>query len=145
MNCPVCNTALVQAKHSGIEVASCPKCQGMWFTNQQLDRLENETFDWGDEKKGTLVFSSTDTDRKCPQCSKPMKRFHYRLYDLELEFCDLGHGFWLDAGEDKRVRELMKKEEDGVFRSAVDEDKWVSYVKHLHSNSFMDKVRNLFQ
>jgi Zn-finger nucleic acid-binding protein len=83
-------------------VAECGSAAKSW------DELEDEAFDFGDDEKGTLIFSAVATSRKCPQCSKPMKSFKYRLYDLEIDFCEDGHGFWLDADEDKRILELMK-------------------------------------
>jgi Zn-finger nucleic acid-binding protein len=74
-----------------------------------------------------------------------MRRFQYRLYDLEMDFCEDGHGYWLDEGEDKRVLELMKKEEAGLERKVLAEDRWASHLQHLRSGSFLDKVRGLFR
>jgi Zn-finger nucleic acid-binding protein len=98
-------------KRDNIEVEYCPSCRGMWLSRQELEELEDEVFGFGDDEKGTLVFNATASSRKCPQCSKPMKRFKYRLYDLEMDFCEDGHGFWLDVDEDKRILELMRQEE----------------------------------
>lgn len=145
MICPVCETALTESLHSGLVVPSCPRCHGMWFTRVSLDKLENKAFHWQDHPKGTLVFSSTPTDRKCAQCRKPMQRFHYRMYDLELEYCPDQHGFWLDAGEDKRVQQLMRREESGVERSEAAEDHWANFVQYLHSAAFLDRMRGLFR
>jgi Zn-finger nucleic acid-binding protein len=117
----------------------------MWFDPQKLKALEDETFRHDQHAKGTLVFSSTATDIRCPECAAPLKRFNYRSYDLEIELCDRGHGYWLDDGEDTRVLELMKREEQGIDRSFTAEDKWAGMVKHLHSGSFLDKVRDLFR
>ena len=88
----------------------CPSCQGMWLNRKELTQLEDEVFDFGDNDKGSLMLGSTPTGRKCPQCGNTMKTFRYRFYDLDLDFCEEQHGYWLDAGEDKRVLELMKKE-----------------------------------
>jgi Zn-finger nucleic acid-binding protein len=92
-----------------------------------------------------LIFSATATARHCPQCGKLMKRFKYRLYDLEMDFCEDGHGFWLDADEDKRVLDLMKKEEAGLERKFRAEDRWASHVRRLRSGSFLDRVRDWFR
>ena len=83
MKCPNCDKDLVLTKRDDIEVEYCPSCRGMWLSRQELEELEDEVFDFGDDKKGTLVFSATATSRNCPQCGKLMKRFKYRLYDLE--------------------------------------------------------------
>lgn len=145
MKCPNCDKDLVQTKRDRIEVEYCPSCQGMWLNRQELEELEDEAFDLGENEKGTLVFSATGTTRKCPQCSKLMKRFNYRLYDLEMDFCEDGHGFWLDADEDKRVLNLMKKEEAGLERTILAEDRWASDLQHLRSRSFLDRVRAWFR
>jgi Zn-finger nucleic acid-binding protein len=145
MKCPTCHTELVPAKQSGIDVELCPTCKGMWLTRQELNTLEDEVFDLGDEEKGSLVFGSTPDSRVCPQCGKPMNRFEYRFYDLEMDFCGEGHGFWLEAGEDKRVLELMKKEEAGLERKVLAEDKWSTTLRRVRSGSFIDRLRNWFR
>ena len=145
MKCPNCNSDLVQTKHSGIDVEYCQSCKGMWLTCQELEQLEDEVFDFGDDEKGSLMLSSTTTTCKCPQCDKLMRRFQYRLYDLEMDFCEDGHGYWLDAGEDKRVLDLMKEEQARVKRSGRAQQTWASHLQHLRSHSIIEKVRDLFR
>lgn len=145
MKCPNCDNDLVQTKRDRIEVEYCPSCRGMWLSRQELQELEDEAFDLGEDEKGTLIFSATATIRKCPQCGKLMKRFEYRLYDLEMDFCEDGHGFWLDADEDQRVLDVMKKEEAGLERKVLAEDRWASQLRHLRSGSFLDRLRDFFQ
>jgi len=145
MKCPNCDSDLVPTKRDRIEVEACPSCKGMWLSRQELEELEDEVFDLGDDKKGSLVFESSATARKCPECGKPLRSFQYRLYDLQLELCDEGHGYWLDAGEDKRVLELMKKEEAGLERKVRAEDRWAAQMHHLRSGTFLDKLRGLFR
>jgi len=142
MKCPNCDNDLMQTKREGIDLEYCPSCRGMWLTRQELEELEDEVFDFGDEEKGTLIFNVTATSRKCPQCGKLMKRFKYRLYDLEMDFCEDGHGFWLDADEDKRILELMKKEEVDLERKAFAEDRWAASLQYMRSGSFLDRMRS---
>ena len=145
MNCPKCAVELQTATRHGVKVASCPSCKGMWFDPQELKALEDEVFDLDEHAKGTLVFSSTPTTAKCPQCDALLRRFNYRLYDLELEFCENGHGYWLEDGEDTRVLELMKREEKDIERSQGAEAMWATMVRHMHSGTFLDRVRDLFR
>jgi Zn-finger nucleic acid-binding protein len=98
MKCPVCDVELVPGKRDGIDMESCPSCKGMWLSRQELEELEDEVFDLGDDEKGTLIFSATVTSRKCPQCSKPMKGFKYRLYELEMDFCEDGARLLVGCG-----------------------------------------------
>lgn len=143
MKCPVCNTNLVQETRDGVEMEVCSSCQGMWLTRQELGELEDEVFDFGDNEKGSLMLGSSPSDRKCPQCGNPMNTFEYRFYDLDLDFCEQQHGFWLDAGEDKRVLALMKEEEKNLGRKVLAEDRFAAHMRFLRSGSFMDRLRDL--
>ena len=144
MKCPKCNADLVPAVRHKINVNYCQSCKGMWLEHQDLGKLEDEVFDYGDDAKGTLAFSSTPTTAKCPECNAPLKRFKYRFYDLEMEVCENQHGYWLDEDEDTRVLQLMKKEEADETRKLLAEDQWTKTLKHLRSGSLLSKVRDLF-
>lgn len=143
MKCPNCDADLVKNKRDGIEMEVCPSCSGMWLNSQELAQLEDEVFDFGDDEKGSLMLGSTPTTRKCPQCGKPMQSFQYRLYDLEMDFCEDQHGYWLEADEDKRVLELMKQEEKNLGRKVLAEDRFAAHLRYLRSGSFMDRLRDL--
>jgi len=67
----------------------------------------------------------------------------YRLYDLPLEYCEQGHGYFLDAGEDDRVLNLMRQEEKRLKRSERAETLWAAHLKHLRSGAFLEKLKNL--
>ncbi len=144
MKCPKCNSDLTPTIRHKIKVSYCQSCKGMWLEQQELNQLEDEAFDFGDDAKGTLVFSSTPTTAKCPECNALLKRFKYRLFDLEMEFCENQHGYWLEDDEDTRVLELMKKEETDFQRKVLAEDQWATTLKHMRSHSFLSKVRDLF-
>ena len=115
----------------------------MWLSAQELDRLEDKAFDLGDDEKGTLVFATEPSPRVCPECGKPLQGFQYRLYDLPLEFCGEGHGFFLDAGEDDRVLALMRDEEKRVKRSETAEQRWTVELRRLRAPGFFEKLRGL--
>jgi Zn-finger nucleic acid-binding protein len=144
LKCPRCTSDLTPTIRHKIQVNYCQSCKGMWLEYQELEQLEDEVFDFGEAAKGTLIFSSTLTTAKCPECSALLKRFRYRFYDLELEFCENQHGYWLEDDEDTRVLELMKKEEADYQRKLLAEDKWATTLKHMRSRSFLSKVRDLF-
>jgi Zn-finger nucleic acid-binding protein len=114
----------------------------MWLTRQELTDLEDEVFDFGDDEKGSLMLGSSLTTLKCPQCGKPMNSFQYRLYDLDMDFCEDGHGYWLTADEDKRVLELMTKEEKNLGRTVLAEDRFAAHLQYLRSGSIMDRLRD---
>jgi Zn-finger nucleic acid-binding protein len=143
MKCPDCDLDLVQGKRDGVEMEICPKCKGMWLTRQELAQLEDEVFDFGDAEKGSLTLSSEATTRKCPECGALMRSFEYRFYDLEMDYCEALHGYWLTADEDKRVLEVMKKEEKNLGRKVLAEDRFAAHLRYLRSGSLMDRVRDL--
>jgi Zn-finger nucleic acid-binding protein len=143
MKCPKCGSELVPQTRHGLEVNYCTNDHGMWLNLNELDELEDEAFDQDDEK-GTLIFSSTPTDNHCPKCNALLKRFQYRLYDLTLEYCEKKDGFWLTAGEDDRILELMKQRKRDMERKFDAESEWKSTIKHFQSPSFFDKIKHLF-
>lgn len=143
MNCPSCGSSLVQKTRDGVVMEVCSACDGMWLTGQELAELEDKVFDFGDDEKGSLMLGSTPSNKKCPQCSQPLQSFQYRLYDLNMDFCDQGHGYWLEAGEDKRVLQLMKDEEKNLGRKVIAEDRFAAHLRFLQSGSLLDKLREL--
>jgi len=144
MKCPNDNSELAAAKRDKVDVLLCPTCKGMWLTRAELNQLEDEVFDFGDDEKGTLVFDPEPTALACPQCAKPMRKFQYRFYDLEILLCDDGHGFWLDADQDQKILAFMKQEEQGLERKMLAEDRWTAHMKYLRSGTFFDRVRSFF-
>ena len=142
MNCPKCRVALAPSHIARIEVDKCPKCSGIWLEYQELDQLEDTAFDV-DEWKGTLVFRSEATTLPCPKCRAPMKRFDYRLFGLELEFCGQLHGYWLDKGEENVILELMRKTEADALHKLTAEARWAFFRKNINSSKFGNYLRHL--
>jgi Zn-finger nucleic acid-binding protein len=144
LKCPKCKLDLTPAIRHKLEVYCCPSCKGMWLESRELGQLEDEVFDFGEHAKGTLVFESTPTSDKCPQCDSLLRSFQYRFYELTMELCPSQHGYWLTADEDSRVLELMKNEEREMRRKLAAEDRWAAVMRHMRSHSFLSKVRDLF-
>ena len=114
------------------EVESCPSCRGMWLDFHELDKLEDVIFD-EDEHKGSLVHFQMRTKFPCPQCGAKLDEFQYRLYDLKLDTCaENDHGFWLDAGEDERIMEIMQKRAGEMRRKVNAEAEWKKMLKGMH-------------
>tara|TARA_Y100000310_G_C20354512_1_gene655987 strand:+ start:223 stop:576 length:354 start_codon:yes stop_codon:yes gene_type:complete len=116
----------------------------MWLDYGELDQLEDTVFD-KDKLKGSLMFRSFDSELVCPKCEGRMQRFNYRAYNMELDFCEQEHGVWLDAGEEKRVLELMKQRIKDLNRKANAEKEWGDFLTKLKSPSFLDKAKRLFR
>lgn len=121
------------------EVDSCPNCRGMWLDFLELDKLEDVVFD-EDAHKGSLMHFQTQTENPCPHCGAKLDEFQYRLYDLKLDTCTANdHGFWLDAGEDERVMELMQKRATETRRKVSAEAEWKQMLKGMHA--FLEKKK----
>lgn len=134
MKCPKCATPLVKKYYKGsIEIEYCPNCRGMWLDFHELDRLEDMGMDV-DPYKGSLVHHPEPTKFPCPVCDVPLHEFQYRLYDLKLDICaEHEHGFWLDAGEDERVVEVMRQRNQQTHRKISAEAEWKGVLKRLHT------------
>ena len=133
MNCPKCAAALTKKYYKGMmEVDYCPNCRGMWLDFMELDQLEDMAFS-DDQHKGSLVHSEHSVEFACPVCAAHLHEFEYRLYDLKLELCPEKHGFWLDAGEDERVMEIMRSQAARIKRKIDAESEWKQVLRGLHS------------
>lgn len=133
MECPKCLSVLTKKYYKGImEVDYCPNCRGMWLDCEELDKLEDMVFD-DDGNKGSLIHRQELGTQKCPVCAGRLYEFQYRLYDLRLDACPENHGFWLDAGEDERVMEIMRSQQAGIHRKKNAEQEWKQVLKGLHA------------
>jgi Zn-finger nucleic acid-binding protein len=144
LKCPRDQTELIDEKHRGIEVDHCPTCNGRWLDHHELDALEATAHQDEEARRATIEFSKRPSDLLCPICSKPMRAFNYRAYNLELDTCEDEHGFWLDAGEEGRVRDIIEDRIRGLERSASAEDAWGEFLGRMGRPSFWDNIKGMF-
>jgi len=146
MQCPRDGTDLIEEHIHGIEVDHCPSCNGRWLDHHQLDQLEATKAE-EHERRGTIRYADRDSELHCPVCDEQMAAFNYRAYDLELDTCHNEHGFWLDAGEDGKVRDLVEERVRGLQRSQSAEAAWGSFLEGLSGRGgggAWGSVRRLF-
>ena len=144
MKCPRDNSNLSQTSFKSIEVDRCKICDGIWLDAGELDQLEDTVFD-DDEIKGMVMYRSYEGTLGCPICCNKLQIFHYRAYDLELDYCNDGHGVWLDGGEEKRVLQIMKQRSKDLDRSAAAEREWAGMLKRFKSRSFGKGIGRWFR
>ena len=130
MQCPRDGAELIVEHLHGIEVDHCATCNGRWLDHHELDDLEATKADEA-VRRGTIRYSERDSDLSCPVCGEQMAAFNYRAYDLELDTCRSEHGFWLDAGEEGRVRDIIDERVRGLQRSASAEVAWGNFLDGL--------------
>jgi len=143
LKCPRDQAELVVEMHHDIEVDRCPDCNGRWLENDELGALE-ATVASDDERRGMIDYAKQASELLCPVCSKKMVAFNYRAYNLQLDTCEEQHGYWLDAGEEGRVRDVMEERVQGLARSATAEEAWGQFLGRVKSPSMWDNIKGKF-
>lgn len=144
MQCPRDKTELVIEHHDGIEVDRCPQCNGRWLDHNELDELESRTAAPG-ERTGMVDYARRDSELDCPVCGKRMVAFNYRANPLELDTCEDQHGWWLDSGEEGRVRDLIEERVRGLNRAGSAEDAWRDLLRGAGGKGTWNSVRDFFR
>lgn len=141
--CPRDKTPLTLGKEHGIEVDRCEQCGGAWYEFEELVALEATVSD-DEHRSGTVEYAQRSSEIACPECNQPMRAFNYRAYNLELDACPGEHGFWLDAGESNRVRDIMKERVSGLKRAGSAQLSWHK-AKGGSGPGVIDQIKNLFR
>lgn len=123
MNCPRCQTILVNKQYEGVSLDTCSSCQGTWLDEGELKVIiEKREYFFKDqeikktlsERTFTLKESENESRIPCPKCMKMMKTFNYGGDSgIILDRCNDNHGLWFDQGELDKVqmfREHWEKE-----------------------------------
>lgn len=145
MQCPRCQAELVAEQQQGIEVDRCPQCNGRWLDHNELDQLEAESAPDPDTRRGMIEYAKRESELRCPVCSKQMVAFNYRANPLELDTCEDQHGWWLDAGEEGRVSDLIEERVRGLARAASAEEAWGSFLRGVGDRSIWDRIGGFFK
>ena len=148
MQCPRCRVDLTIEHHRGIEVDHCPSCNGRWLDHHELDQLEATVPSDPTQRRATIQYARRQSELNCPVCGKLMTAFNYRAYNLELDTCSDQHGFWLDAGEEGRVRDIIEERIKGLARAASAEAAWGTFMEGLkggQGRSIWDRIGGLFR
>ena len=144
LKCPRDETELLIEHHKGIEVDHCPTCNGRWLDHHELDQLEALAAPDEDTRKAMVEYAKRPSDLKCPVCEKEMRAFNYRAYNLEIDTCEDEHGFWLDAGEEGRVHDIMEERVRGLARSASAEEAWGKFLGRVGNRGVWDNIKGMF-
>ena len=142
MICPRDGNDLRTETEHGITIDRCHACHGAWYDYDELAELEATVA--GDEHRaGMIDYAKHQSVLPCPSCSQTMHAFNYRAYNLELDACAEGHGFWLDAGESDRVRAIMQERVRGLSRAAGAQKAWAR-AKGRGGSGVIDQIKGLF-
>ncbi len=144
--CPRDATELKPSERQHMQLEHCDICGGDWYKLEELAALEATVATSDVDRAGTIEYAKRESTLACPVCAKPMVAFDYRGNNLELDACPDEHGFWLDAGEADRVREIMKDRMDGLLRSASAESSWNrDREAGFSKGGIVDQIKGLFR
>jgi Zn-finger nucleic acid-binding protein len=143
MFCPRDGAELKTEREHGVTVDRCPACRGAWYDYDELAALEATVAD-EEHRLGTIEYSKHGSVLQCPVCEEPMHAFNYRAYNLELDACSEGHGWWLDAGEADRVRDIMRERVSGLRRAASAQRVW-QQTKRGGGGGVIGQIKDLFR
>ena len=146
MLCPRDGSELVEEHMHGIEVDHCTQCNGRWLDYHELDELEATRASEA-ERRATVQYAQRESEFNCPVCDERMIAFNYRGYNVELDTCENEHGFWLDAGEEGRVRDIIDERVKGLKRSVSAEAAWSTFLDGLGAKGgggVWNNVRSFF-
>ena len=144
LTCPNDGAPLTQAEEHHVVHERCPTCGGGWFTLEEFEELEGSAANQA-ALAGTIEYAKRPASLSCPSCGKPMTAFDFRGNDLELDACDVEHGFWLGASAVERVRAIMRQREHDLDRSAQAERTWNLERERGFHRDLGEKLRNFFR
>ncbi len=115
MICQACKKNLAKAIFYGVEVDYCPECLGLWFEKDELrlaKDMRDRDLNWLDIDlwKKKTSFRISLGEKLCPSCRLPLYQVNYGRSKIEVDFCNLCQGIWLDRGEFKKIIEYLKRE-----------------------------------
>ncbi len=135
MKCPACDRALKQKEAGRITVDVCEGgCGGIWFDWFELQRVDEPDEHAGEElleiPRDAGLIVGEERRRHCPRCGGiPMMRHFFGVKrEVEVDECPQCAGFWLDAGELGRIRDVYPSEEEAraaareLFTRIIDEE-----------------------
>lgn len=112
IDCPRCWVAMkkqeVDVLGPNVIIDVCPKCQGVWFDNNELKKV------LGDRKLAKFLTKRIGTQSKsklvCPRCGWLMDLEYAE--EVEIDVCLNCNGAWLDLGE----LESLKEKSDAGYK-----------------------------
>ena len=119
MKCPACSNQLQGMTVGDVAVDVCKSgCGGIWFDNFELKKFDEPHESAGEALLDVECDASLVVDRtkrfKCPKCDDVvmMRHFFSVKKEVEVDECPWCGGFWLDAGELRKIRSIFNTEDE---------------------------------
>lgn len=103
LKCPVCQKTMVTYKENEetmVSVEICPH-HGVWLDEGELGKIFNITHELGIQAHPTGHYDPQG--KRCPRDNILLIEWQW-LKNIKLDRCSICHGFWLDKGEWKRIK-----------------------------------------
>lgn len=115
MNCPKCETELHKRTIHEIEVDECSKCEGIWFEKEELRQIKDKSdsdLNWMDFEiwEHPDKFKAISENIDCPNCNTKMIVLDYDNTNIEIEYCKICQGVWLDKNELHKIIDALEEE-----------------------------------
>ena len=103
LHCPADGQLLLRQSVSGMAIATCERCHGLWLTKEAVATGGPEPVSSisGDRPPPSATHERAG-ERQCPECACRLQP--ERVEGVEIDRCVRCSGIWLDAGEYARVR-----------------------------------------
>lgn len=107
--CPGCKQALQPSELGSSAIQRCAGCNGVWMGFEAFDAVPGlpaeQLESYKQEADSGFTLSASRSPRQCPNCNNSMINFHFRS-QVWLDWCEEGHGMWLDRGELALVHQI---------------------------------------
>lgn len=117
MICPRDNNLLASVNYKDTNIDICKHCRGMWLDKNELEKIKDETDPfleivkvdlWEEKEKMKLEHGEV----VCPKDGTPMYKIKYDESGIDVDYCPLCQGIWLDGEEMDKIIDYLKKETD---------------------------------
>ena len=115
--CPECKKEhLKEWERHGVKLYICSVCEGCFLSQEGLNNLLNfqgkeewpELFQQNADSNHT--WQRSDETRFCPGCNLRMDNMQFQYNsNIWVDYCNKGHGVWLDRGELKLVKAYYER------------------------------------
>jgi Zn-finger nucleic acid-binding protein len=132
MHCPECSTDLTAKKLKGLDIQTCPNCQGMFILQEELKIIEKDKdpeVAWLDLElwRHREKYEAGRGNLSCPSCSNFFHALSYPNSNVQIQVCHECRAVWLN---EKMLQELHQYLEKRITSETV-----VEYLKDLGHES----------
>lgn len=118
--CPRCASSLTTTLYEGVEIETCPTCEGEWLDKSELQTIVRtvertftpEELEALDRVTGRATRRSTPPERllRCPKCpEQDLQPFNYATTTgIILDRCPACGGLWFDRHELEMVQSFVE-------------------------------------